>query len=57
MNEKEFDGWFARVLKTVTKAEKKKNKMNGWVKLAELSNGVSICRHIKKDYIAHFSLN
>ena len=32
-------------------------KLNGWVKLAELSNGVSICRHIKKDYIAHFFLN
>ena len=36
---------------------KKSDKMNGWVKLAELSNGVSICRHIKKDYIAHFFLN
>ncbi len=33
------------------------NKMNGWVRLAELPNGVSVCRHIKKDYIAHFYLN
>ena len=36
---------------------KKSDKMSGWVKLVELSNGVSICRHTKKDYIAHFFLN
>lgn len=55
MKEDKTDESFKQLLNELL--SKSPNKMNGWVKLAELPSGTAIYKHSKKGYIAHFFLN